>query len=313
MGLFGKKTDWNHISDADMKKDSENASNGDRFRLELYEQNFIDIKQFMGSPMFQDSKILDSTGPSQSGDLTIPSIYIVDNKYLECSRDMAIHGLMLTVVSFDTKLAFCLETYGNPYIKYYDATKNSFYPFIIIDRKQVRDFKSEDHQKFKAVKPKSAQQFAKNLGPGFWGAAGGLIPSLIVRGIFSAVSKAQDETTEKVGTTFNLTYEQDNKLLELTIACETHYADIFERFLKIHWTTSMPIEDKEPTTKAERIQRAAELLKIGDKVRVPRFFGYDFGNIIKKETDYAVVKIITKDGSEQIENVEYLKLLKIRE
>jgi hypothetical protein len=312
MGIFGKKTDWSHMSEDDMKKNSENANHGDRFRLELYEQNFLDIKQFMSSPNFKDEEIIDSTGPSQSGDLTIPSIYIIDNKFLCCSRDMAIHGIMLTVVSFGTKVAFCLETYGNPYIKYYDATKNSFYPFLVIERTQIRDFHVIENQKFKAVKPKSSQQFAKNLGPGFWGAAGGLIPSLIVRGIFSAVAKAQDETVEKVGTIFNLSYEINEQIKEVSIASEFHYSADFERFLNIHWKTNKPVAEKEPTTKAEREQRAAELLKIGDKVRIPRFFSYDYGHIIKKEAKHAVVKVITKDGTDQIENVEYLKLLKVQ-
>ena len=137
MGIFDKKTDWSHISDEVMNKNIENARHGNRFRLELHENNFQNIRDFMSLPAFRDCEILDSTGPSQSGDLTIPSIYIVDNKFVECARDMAIHGLMLTVLSFDTKLAFCLETYSNAYIDNYDATKNSFYPFIVIDRKSL--------------------------------------------------------------------------------------------------------------------------------------------------------------------------------
>lgn len=312
MGIFGKKTDWSHMSEDDMKKNSEIANNDDRFRLDLFEQNFLDIKQFISDEKFKDEQIIDSTGPSQSGDLTIPSIYILDNKFLVCSRDMAIHGLMLTVVSFGTKLAFCLETYGNPYIKYYDSTKNSFYPFIIVDRNTIREFKSQDHQKFKAVKPKSSQQFAKNLGAGFWGAAGGLIPTLIVKGIFSAVAKSQDETIEKVGTIFTLSYGKEEKISEVTIACETHYADIFERFLKIHWTTSMPVEEKEPTTKEERRKREAEMLSVGDKVKFPGWT-MKYGYIHKKEPEYAVIKLITNDGSEKFENVDYLKITRIRE
>ena len=54
------------------------------------------------------------------------------------------------------------------------------------------------------------------------------------------------------------------------------------------------------------------MLKVGDKVKFPGWV-IKYGHIVKKEPDYAVIKLITKDGSEKFENVDYLKITRLRE
>lgn len=303
-------TDWNHISSEDMEKSQENSKSENRFMLELHEENFISSKELFTKSKFAEEKIYGMTSPSYAGDLIIPSIYIEDNKFIVCNRSMAVPGIMLTVISFGDNIVFSLELYNNFYIKKYHFTKSKFYPFLVIDRSSVKNFTFEDHHKFRAVKPKTTHMVVKKLFDGI--PIGGLVPLFLFNNITRIAANAEADAIEKVGTIFNLSYEKDGKLNEIAISCETHYADIFERFLKVNWTKELPMEDPEPTTKEEVRKRRFEMTNVGDKVRFPGW-NMKYGHVVKKESEYAVIKLITKDGSEKFENVDYYIITRLRE
>ncbi|MBK8927746.1 MAG: hypothetical protein IPM74_18055, partial [Crocinitomicaceae bacterium] len=80
-----------------------------KFRLELKDDLFSGVGQFKSGEKFHGTTLLESTNPSDLDEMIIPSIYLLDNNDFEIVSGLAISGLMLIVLSFDTKVAFCVE------------------------------------------------------------------------------------------------------------------------------------------------------------------------------------------------------------
>lgn len=293
------------------------SQDNEKFKIEFKDEFFLDAKKFINEA-FAGEEILSSTEPIQDGGLLLPSLYLIPNKDISIQKNLAIPGLMVTIFSFTNKIAFCFQLYEKPYVELFNPAKNYFFPFITIARADIKAFQVQDKRTFLAVKPKMSDKFYKKATyisalSNRSGFIGGLIMQLATAGISKIIDKSEDETIEKNGSMFNLNCSFNNKDFTISIASESIYSGHLEYFLKKHWTNEIPKPHKEPETKEERRQLAFEILKISDEVLIPRFFGYDRGTIIEKEKESAKIKIITKDGKEEIKNVDYLKLTRIKD
>ncbi len=304
-------TDWNRISKEDMENASDDSKNLDKLKIHFTKESFIEGKELFQKPEFHMDNAIRSTAYSQINGIILPSIYILDNKFIEFDRSMAIFGLMFNIFSYSNKITFFMETYENVFVKDRNIWKNKYSPFLEISRENIIGFQFEENKTFKAVKPKNTLSFINNNKGALGILSRGLIPSLIVTGILKAVEKSEDDTVEKTGSIFRLICKYQNKEIEIKIACEQHYKEDFEMFLKEQWTTDIPVIKKGPTTIKEIRRRYGETFEVGNKVSISRFFGSDLGYVFRKELDYAVIKTFANDGSQKIENVEYHKLKKI--
>ena len=264
MSLFGGKKKWNHIPKEFMEKETENDNNG-KLKIEVTSSSFLDATQFA---TFANDEVVESTIPAQASDLIVPSLYILNsNDVIFQPTNLAIHGLMFNMVSFSNKVVFYLEAYENKFIKFYDGSKSKFFPLLVVERENIKQFNKENNQKFKAVKSNTILKamFSQSpfiigmrvlgtvLGGGIIGYfIGGKIGSGIYgltakkRGNISGVSiddllsKIDYDTIERTGTIFHLKYNKENKEIEILIACEAFYVNKFEIFLQENWTVNKP-------------------------------------------------------------------------
>jgi len=264
MSLFGKKTKWNHIPKEFMEKKEDKNSNG-KLKIEITGNSFIDATQL--ATIVNDEPI-ESTIEGQAKDLVAPSIYILNsNDVIFSPSNLAIHGLMFKIASFRNKIVFCLEAYENKFSEFYDGSKSKFFPLLIIERDNIKDFYFEKNQKYKAVKNGNVLKSVFSSSPFIIGMTllggllgGGIVGRLLGGGIGKSIygltakkrgdlsdgnindllSKIDYDIKEKTGTIFHLKCNIENKEIEILIACETFYEDLFEKFLHDHWTVNKP-------------------------------------------------------------------------
>jgi hypothetical protein len=280
-------------------------------KLNFENKSFLDLRALIDSVSKNENQLIDSSAPSQKGDLMVPSIYLKANGYFECDENLVQQGLMLTIFSFKSHFDICVEYVESPFVQYYNVLDSKFLSLLKIPRDKILDFKIGDVISVKGLKPKKTFQFMKNLGPA--AAMGGLITGLIQRKIIKAAANLEDDTMELKVSIFDLNFKNsEGNIVCLSIVCERFYEDEFEYFLKKQWINAIPEIPKEPKTKAERVRAYGELFKVNDKVRVARFFTYDYGIIVSKESEHASV-LVNKNGTEAIERINYWKLKKVKE
>lgn len=300
-------TDWDNNSNEGLVNEFERPG---QQKIELFPSKitFISQEQLFQMPAFNNEKLLDATCPSLNVETILPTIYFLDNNYFNFPSGLTVPGIMLSIYSFTNKIAFFLETYDDS-IDDYHPIKNGFYPFLIINREDIINFKYEENHKFNVIKRKDVNNFIdnhKSLGL----LSGGLIPGLITRGALNIAGKMEEDTIEKIGNVFHLKCKFQNKEIEIHIASDHNYFFDFAYFLKKQWIPIIPLRETLDETKEYRVLRFPFVLKIGDKVKV---WGWGMlssstGYIIDMEGTIAVVKIIGKNGSEKIERIKYDKI-----
>ena len=270
---MGKKTDWLHISKEDMQQEIENAAETGKMKIELKAESFLNIYEF--KQYLEKEKIgefIETTALQQRVSYTydyliIPSLYIARNKDITCQKDLAIDGLWCRIFSSQDKVIFCLEIYRTPYIKDYDPKNNYSFPFLIVDRKNIKEYNIEEDQKYKAIKTMGFwKNFGKQqlksldsniafkrlvvgieLGIAIWKGIGSLIvkkkAKLGAHVIDDLIAKTQTE--DKTGTIFHLKCIVENKEdFTVSIACEEGYKTHFIKFLQDQWTINTPLIEK---------------------------------------------------------------------
>ena len=277
--------------------------------ISLTDNDFVSFKDLQLKFESDNKEIIDSTAHCQNGDLIVPSIYLLESSQLDFKGSLAIPGLFFSLWSFNKWLSLCLEEVQNPYIKHFRPEKNRYNMILSFERNSIIDFNFERNIEFKAVKPKKSYQFLKNMGHG--AAIGGLIGNLILKGGAKLGAKIEEDTYRIKGDIFTLKYKNQDKIEELKIASERNNSPAFLIHLRDHWSTEIPKFKEEPYTHEEFRKVQAELLMVGDKVRIPRFWNYDEGLIIKKGEKEAIVKTI-KNGIEKEEAIKYSKLTLIQ-
>jgi hypothetical protein len=181
--------------------------------------------------------MLDSTAPGEAGNQTVPSVYFSPNEHFQVIQETAIQGMLLTIASTEKSIIFCFEFHENPFIKYFNSTKNKFIPFLVINRSNIGSFKKNEEVKLKAVKAKRSYQIMSNIGSA---PVGGLITGAIFTGAFNLASKLEGATFEKIGVRYTLGFQENNEEKSIDIICEKFYINDFDNFLNIHWTNSKP-------------------------------------------------------------------------
>ncbi len=188
--------------------------------------------------------MLDSTGPGEWMNQTVPSIYINSNDHFQVEQDTAIPGFLLTIASTEKFIIFCFEFYENPFIQYFDSSKHKFAPFLKINRSDIIDFQKNEEIKFIAVKPKKSYEIMSNMRgvP-----VGGLITGALFRGAFKLAGKMEDSSVEKIGIRYSLNFIENDITKSVDIISESFYVPDLEKFLTSHWTKKTPVipEEKE--------------------------------------------------------------------
>jgi hypothetical protein len=167
----------------------------------------------------------------------VPSVYLRQNEFFRYEFNTAIQGMSLLIFSNKQNIIFTLEFQDAIYVRDYDVTKSSFSEILQINRSDILSFNKKEQLHFMAVKPKKSLKIMNGLR----GApVGGLIPGLIIRGIFSAAAKAEDDSIEKPGCRFILRFQQSGINKELDLIVDEYFVDKFELFLKSHWINESP-------------------------------------------------------------------------
>jgi hypothetical protein len=167
----------------------------------------------------------------------VPSAYLRQNEFYSFDFNTAMRGMVLQIFSLKDYLIFTLEVPDAIYERDYDITKSEFIDILQINRIDIISFEKKENVHFMAVKPKKSLKVMNGLR----GApVGGLIPGLIIRGIFSAASKVEDDLVEKPGTRFVLKFESLGLRKELDLIIDEFYVNAFEKFLSENWVISSP-------------------------------------------------------------------------
>lgn len=167
----------------------------------------------------------------------VPSAYLRQNDFYKFNFNTALRGMVLQIFSLKDYLVFTLEVPDAIYESDYDVTKSEFADIIQINRVDIVSYERNENLQFMAVKAKKSLKIMNKLR----GApVGGLIPGLIIRGIFSGTSKLEDDLVEKPGTRFVLKFDYLGLRKELDVIVDEFYVSAFDEFLKEHWKIVSP-------------------------------------------------------------------------
>ncbi|MBW6491891.1 MAG: hypothetical protein K0B15_11935 [Lentimicrobium sp.] len=226
----------------------------------------LDFLEFIDQINVRESKYLDSTGPGEWLEQTIPSIYLRSNEHFKFSHDTAIQGMFLIISSTIEYIIFSFEFHENPFILDLEHSKNKYASFLKIKRSEIIGFKKNEEVRFNAVNPKKSYQLMYNMQGAL---VGGSFTHALIRGGFRLAGKIEDDIVEKLGIRYSLEYNDNDTMRSIDIICEQFYIDKLDTFLTETWTKEIPI-----------LPALNEIKKGGCFIATACYGNYDHPNVI---------------------------------
>jgi len=308
-GEFNIKTSNSDSVTPDKSEDmnTEFKKDDTKILIKLAAENFIPLESFVKKTTRND-EIISSTSHSNYDTLLTPSFYLQSSTSCEFVDNFTLPGLYSSLWSYRDKIILCQEVVRDMFLSNYNANNNEFCSLLEIKRCNIIDFRREKNCKFKAIKPKNSYKFLSNLGKSI--PAGGLITNLVgtsvMKGASNLSAKLEDDLNDSIGDLYVLKFLDHGNEIELSLACQRWFSPNLLLYLRKNWCKDAPDYYVE-NSKEELLNARVELLEVGDKFKIPRFFNYDIGTIVSKDKDFAKVKTV-KNGVEKLENIKYSKL-----
>jgi hypothetical protein len=181
-----------------------------------------------------EDKILAHTDFGTSNTEIVPLIYFLEksDEIVEQFDNMPFYkmGFTFVIISVENGIGF--------YFKNQELSLT-----VSVHRKNIVNYQKFQDEKFDAVKTSYAAGLIKRSQA--TAGAGGLIPSLIVKGATKLISGNGIKTETHEGPIYKLFYLSKGKTEFIKVACEKSYELDFEKFLNTHWITEINLLEVE--------------------------------------------------------------------
>ena len=203
----------------------------------------IEFKKFIELIEFSENNpIVSETDIGNSKEQIIPAIYFRQNEYYRIDFNSASSSYHLKLISTKNNIAIYIEFFNTIFIEHYDPRENQFSMLKYIARSALSGYENKGKIRFMGVNAKNSFKIMS----GMKGApVGGLITGAIFRGAFKLASKIEDDLVQTEGTLFSLNFFEGKVEREIDVIVESFYAETFEEFLKLNWSKTVPIIQKD--------------------------------------------------------------------